>query len=161
ILDPAGNLWTSCHVVPGRWVLESNGGDTGSTYRWLLDLLFGGSDAAAHAAAESAVAAVADDARRVICHLGPAIFNLAEMSPSHPAGLVFRFPLLHIDRPNRAEIVRGFFETVAFSMRGNCEQIAAVDGRPLDRLWVSGGMAQSATLLDLVTSTLQVPLTVA
>ena len=41
-IDPDGNLWTSPHVVPDRWVLESNAGDTGSTYRWLLDLTCGG-----------------------------------------------------------------------------------------------------------------------
>ena len=43
---------------PDRWVLESNGGDTGSTYRWLLDLICGGVDDGAHAAAEAAMAAV-------------------------------------------------------------------------------------------------------
>src|SRR5262249_38297318 len=39
-IDPEGNLWTSCHVVPDRWVLESNAGDTGNAFRWLLELLF-------------------------------------------------------------------------------------------------------------------------
>lgn len=161
LLDPAGNLWTSCHVVPDRWVLESNGGDTGSTFRWVLELLYGASDTEAHAKAEAAAAAVGDDARHVICHLGPAIFNLGQMNPFQPAGLIFRFPLLHMDRPTRAEILRGFFENVAFAIRGNCEQIADVDGQALDRLWVSGGMTQSPTLLGVVASTLQVPLTVA
>jgi sugar (pentulose or hexulose) kinase len=160
ILDPAGNLWTSCHVIPGRWVLESNGGDTGGTYRWLLDLLFGASDADAHARAEAMVAATADDGRPLVAHIGPTIFNLAEMNPFQPAGLLFRFPLLHLDRPTRGDFLRGFFENVAFAIRGNCEQIAAVSGRPIDRLAVSGGMTQSAALLGIVAATMQVPLVV-
>ena len=41
---------------PDRWVLESNGGDTGSTYRWLLELMCGGVDDGAHALAEAAMA---------------------------------------------------------------------------------------------------------
>jgi sugar (pentulose or hexulose) kinase len=46
-------------------------------------------------------------------------------------------------------------------VRGNCEQIAAVSGRETERLWVSGGMTRSPTLLRLVSTTLGVPLTVA
>ncbi|MGH7893894.1 MAG: FGGY-family carbohydrate kinase [Candidatus Binatia bacterium] len=161
VLDPAGNLWTSCHVVADRWVLESNGGDTGGTYRWLLELLYGAADAEAHARAEAAVAVVDDGGRHVLTHLGPAIFNLAEMNPFQPAALLFRFPMLHTDRPTRGELLRGFFENVAFAIRGNCEQITRVNGGAVDQLWVSGGMTQSPTLLEVVAATLQTPLVVA
>jgi sugar (pentulose or hexulose) kinase len=160
VIDPAANLWTSCHVVPHRWVLESNGGDTGGSYRWLLDLLYGGTDGDAHARAEADVAAVAENGRHVVAHVGPAIFDLAAMNPFQPAGILFRFPIMHLDRPTRGDLVRGFFESVAFAVRGNCEQIVAVSGIPVDRLWVSGGMTQSATLLALLAATLRVPLTV-
>jgi autoinducer 2 (AI-2) kinase len=161
IIDPIGNLWTSCHVVADRWVLESNGGDTGGTYRWLIELLYGATDAEAHARADAAAASVEDAGRHVFSHLGPSIFNLAEMNPFQPAGLLFRFPILHLDRPSRGDLLRGFFENVAFAVRGNCEQIAAVAGTRIDRLWVSGGMTQSRTLLDLIAAVLQVPLVVA
>ena len=161
VVDPAGNLWTSCHVVPGRWVLESNGGDSGGTFRWLLDLLYGDVSADAHARAEAAVSAIADDGRHVVAHLGPSIFNLSEMNPFQPAGLIFRYPILHIDRPSRGDLLRGFFENLAFAVRGNCEQIAAVLGAPAERVWVSGGMTQSPTLLGLLAATLQRPLVVA
>jgi autoinducer-2 kinase len=161
VLDADCNLWTSPHVVPERWVLESNGGDTGSTYRWLLELMCGGVDDGAHAAAEAAMATVDPGPREIFCHLGPAVFNLRNMNPFQPAGLLFRFPLLHIDRPNRGDLLRAFFENVAYAIRGNCEQITAVSGRPIDRLWVSGGMSRSPTLLRLVATTLGAPLTVA
>jgi sugar (pentulose or hexulose) kinase len=146
--------------VPDRWVLESNGGDTGGTYRWLLDLLYGASDADAHARAEAALAAVSDAGRHVATHIGPAIFNLSQMNPFQPAGIVFRFPLMHMDRPTRGELLRGYFENIAFAIRGNCEQIADVWGGAVDRLWVSGGMTQSPALLGILAATLQVPLVV-
>jgi autoinducer 2 (AI-2) kinase len=161
VLDPGANLWTSPHVVPGRWVLESNGGDTGSTFRWLLDLVCGGVDDGAHAAAEAAMATVGPGPQPIFCHLGPTVFNLRNINPFTPAGLLFRFPLLHVDRPGRGELLRAFCENVAYAIRGNCEQIAAVSGRAVDRLWVSGGMTRSPTLLGLVATTLGVPLTVA
>jgi autoinducer 2 (AI-2) kinase len=161
LLDAECNLWTSPHVVADRWVLESNGGDTGSAYRWLLELVCGGVDAGAHEVAESAMAAVAPGPQQIFCHLGPAVFDLRNMNPFQPAGLLFRFPLLHIDRPSRGELLRAFFDNVAYAIRGNCEQIAAVAGSAAPTLWVSGGMTRSPTLLRLVATTLGVPLGVA
>jgi autoinducer 2 (AI-2) kinase len=161
VLDPKANLWTSCHVVRDRWVLESNAGDTGSAYRWLLDLVFGSADAAAHAAAEEAVAAVGSPAHRVLSYLGPVVFNLGEVNPFRPAGVFFPFPLLHFDRPSRGDLLHAFFENVAYAVRGNCEQVAAVAGRPVSTLWVSGGMTRSPTLTRLLASTLAIPMAVA
>ena len=117
VLDPAANLWTSCHVVPDRWVLESNAGETGGAYRWLLRLLLGASDTAAHEAAEAELA-TAD--RQVLCYLGPIVFDLRKMNPFRPGGLLFRFPIVHADRPERGDVLRGFLENVAFAIRANC-----------------------------------------
>jgi autoinducer 2 (AI-2) kinase len=161
VIDPGGRLWTSCHVVPARWVLESNAGDTGGAYRWLLELVYGATDAGAYAAAEAAIAAASPGERQIFCHLGPVIFSLGDMSPFKPAGMLFRFPLLHVDRPVRGEVLRAYLESIAFAIRGNCEQIAAVAGRPIPLLAVSGGMTQSPTLVQLVADTLGVPMSVA
>ena len=147
--------------MPGRWVLESNSGDTGDTWRWLLELTYGSADAAAHTAAEAEIAATRAGDRQIFCHLGPVIFNLDEMSPFKPAGMLFRFPLLHIDRPTRGDVLRAYAESIAYAIRGNCEQIAGVSGRPVDTLTVSGGMTRSPTLLQLLADTLAVPLAVA
>lgn len=154
VLDPSGTLWTSCHVVPDRWVLESNAGDTGSAYRWLLDLLFGGHDVAAHAAAETAMAPFDGGPRPMFCHLGPAVFDLRNMNPFQPAGVLFRFPLLHIDRPDRGELLRAFVENIAYAIRGNVDQITALTGTPSREVLVSGGLTQSPTVLRVLATTL-------
>jgi autoinducer 2 (AI-2) kinase len=159
-LDPDGNLWTSPHVVADRWVLESNAGDTGNAYRWLLELLLGAADADAYAAAERFMADVHPDPCAMFSHLGPAIFDLRNMNPYQPAGLLFRFPLLHIDRPSRGDVLRAFLENLAFAIRGNCEQLVAVSGVPVASLLVSGGLTQSPTLLRLIATSLGVPLSV-
>jgi sugar (pentulose or hexulose) kinase len=161
IVDAAGTLWTSCHVVADRWVLESNAGDTGSAYRWLLDLLFGGHDAAAHAAAERAMAPFDGGPRPMFCHLGPGVFDLRNMNPFQPAGVLFRFPLLHIDRPDRGELLRAFVENVAYAIRGNVDQILAVAGTDPGPILVSGGLTQSPTVLRVLATTLARPLEVA
>jgi autoinducer 2 (AI-2) kinase len=161
ILDPEGKLWTSCHVVPDRWVLESNAGDTGGAFRWLLELTFGATDDAAHAAAEAALAAAEPGDRQLFCHFGPVVFGLGDLSPFKPAGMLFRFPILHVDRPVRGDVLRGYVESIAFAIRGNCEQIQEVSGRTIPMLTVSGGMTRSPTLTQLLSDTLGVPLAIA
>jgi sugar (pentulose or hexulose) kinase len=158
VLDPAANLWTSCHVVPDRWVIESNAGETGGAYRWLLKLLLGAADGAAHEAAEALAAA---GARHVLCYLGPIVFDLRKMNPFRPGGVLFRFPIVHVDRPERGDVLRGFLESVAFAVRANCEQIAAVGGRRVTALEASGGMVASPTLVRLLADTLAIPIDVA
>lgn len=161
LLDPDGSLWTSPFVVPGRWVLESNAGDTGGAYRWLLGLLLGGTDAAAHAEAERLMRAAPGGPQRSICHLGPVVFGLKHMNPFHPAGLLFRFPLLDLDRPNRAELLRAFADSVAFAVRGNLEQLERVSGRRPAVVRLSGGLTRVGVLPPLVATVLGRPVEVA
>ena len=161
IIDPRGSMWTSSHVVADRWVLESNGGDTGGAYRWLLELLMGASDAAAHAAADAAVAATGAAPRYVFSHLGPAIFDLQSMNPFRAAGFLFRFPILHIDRPSRGELLYAFHENVAFAIRANWEQIVALAAVPLPTLRAGGGMTRSASIIRRLADAMNVPVTVA
>jgi len=159
ILDPDGSLWTSPFVVPDRWVLESNAGDTGGAYRWLLELLFGATDA--HAEAERFVEDVAMEPQRIICHLGPVVFGLKHMNPFHPAGVLFRFPLLDLDRPRRGPLLRAFLDSVAYAIRGNLEQIVSVAGYAPTSLRLSGGMTRVAILPRLVATVLGRPIEVA
>ena len=161
VMDPNATLWTSAHVLPGRWVLESNAGDTGGAYRWLLELCFGAADDAAHAAAEEAMATVSAAPQSIVCHLGPLVFDLRKVNPFHPAAMLFRFPLLHLDRPGRGEVLRAFLDSVAYAVRGNVEQIHQVRGRAIGRLRLSGGMSRVAPLPQLIATTLGRPVEVA
>src|SRR5438046_2419893 len=115
----------------------------------------------AAAAAATGLPGAPPGERQIFCHLGPVVFNLADMSPFKPAGMLFRFPLLHLDRPLRGEVLHAYLESIAYAIRGNCEQIAAVAGRPIPVLALSGGMTQSPTLVRLVADTLGLPVSVA
>jgi autoinducer-2 kinase len=160
VLDPGGALWTSSHVVPDQWVLESNGGDTGGTHRWLMELFYGGGSPAAYASVDDELAGIGPDPLAVLAFLGPQVFSLENMNPFRPAGLLFRFPILHVDRPNRAEIMRGFYENVAFAMRGNAEQVIRTSGVTPVAVHASGGMTRSRALVQLIADVLSRPLAV-
>ena len=41
-IDAEARLWTSHHVVQGRWTLESNGGPSGDMTDWLAGVIYSG-----------------------------------------------------------------------------------------------------------------------
>jgi sugar (pentulose or hexulose) kinase len=44
VFDDTRAMWTGRHVIENRWVLEGSSGDTGSTFQWLISLLYGSLD---------------------------------------------------------------------------------------------------------------------
>ena len=160
IIDPAGSLWTGCHVVPGRWVCESNGGEAGSAYAWLLDLLGATASTDPYVTAESWVQPRDPSKRQPLMFVGPAIFNLTTMNPYRPAGVLFPYPLMEVGRPDRGALVRALLENIVFAVRGNCEQIAKVVGRPIRNLRVSGGMSRGSLLVHMLADVMNGPIQV-
>jgi autoinducer 2 (AI-2) kinase len=146
--DPAANLWASCHVVADRWVVESNAGDTGDAYQWILELVAGDRPPTErYALAEQWAAEV--PAIEALAFVGPSVFDLTKMRPNKPGGMLFPYPTMHM-RPDRAALVRAFLESVGFAVRANLEQIARVVGTGPSKLFVGGGMSRSRALVTLL-----------
>lgn len=153
VLDPAASLWAGCHVVADRWVLESNAGSTGDAFEWLLGLLVpDGDDRYGHA--EALAVAAADHG--AFTFLGPRVFDLTRLRPDMPGGLLFPFPTLQL-RPTAGELLRAFLESIAYAVRANAEQIAAVTGHAATELIVGGGMSRSALLVRFLADVVGLP----
>lgn len=159
MFDPQSNLWAGCHVVPDRWVLESNVGDTGDAYLWLLDLISGGRPRAELYALGERLAADAFGPPTMM-FIGPTVFNLLKMRMNRPGGILFPFPAMHV-RPQRGTLVRAFLESIGYGVRANLEQIAAVTGRTATELTLSGGMTRSGTLTRIIADIVGLPTRVA
>lgn len=151
-LDPQATLWAGCHVVPGRWVLESNAGDTGDAYRWLIELLGQNqSDETTRSRLEAWAEACPDTS--AILFIGPSVFDIQRIALRRPGGILFPYPTLHV-RPSAGEIVRAFFESIGFALRANLEQLERVLGGNTYRLILSGGMTRNPVLLRIVATVL-------
>jgi sugar (pentulose or hexulose) kinase len=68
---------------------------------------------------------------------------------------------MEVGRPDRGALIRAFYENLCFAIRGNSEQIAAVAGRPISRLRVSGGMSRSPILMQILADVMDGTLEVA
>jgi len=159
VFDDGRQLWVGAHVVPGRWTLESNAGDLGKAYLWMLELFGLEPRDGAEFARIDAEAEAAGMEAPVYAFLGPSIFDLRSLNPGRAAGMVFPYPFGR-RRPKRPEFLLGFLENVAYAVRANLEQIEAASGGKIDHLTVGGGMTQSGFLCRLISRVTQIPLRV-
>jgi L-ribulokinase len=81
--------------------------------------------------------------------MGPRLFDLTKVRPDASGGIFFRFPSLQL-RPNAGELLLSFFESLAFAVRGNVEQLQAVLSYAPTCLIAGGGMSRNELLLQLL-----------
>jgi autoinducer 2 (AI-2) kinase len=156
VFDPETRAWTECHVVPGRWVVESNAGPIGEALDWSAALLF--PDAPQPTARLFAEAARAPQGARglVACFGAPVSDPRALGIPV--TSLAFS-PLVAARDPERRRLAaRAFAEGAAFAVRANLERAARVAGAAPAAVHAGGGMSASATWLALLADALSTPI---
>ena len=155
-IDPEARLWTSHHVVLGRWTLESNGGPSGDMIDWLAGVIYSGSsDPAAALLAEASQSVVG--AEGIVSTLGAELFDASRLRL--PVGHLTLSPMMVADDPlRRRHLSRAVVEGLAFAVRGNLEllQKAAQNG-PIQSIRLAGGMSKSAFFAQLLSDVLGVP----
>lgn len=148
IWDPEGSLWTGCHALPDRWVIEGNSGRAGSSYEWTLDLL-GLHGASRYADAEQVAGAAPPGSNRSFAFLGAEPVDLSKLNPSRPAGFLFPAPELGVP-VGRPELVRAALENVAFAIEANLRRIEAAVPLGDAGLSMTGGLGSSDVFAAIV-----------
>jgi L-ribulose-5-phosphate 4-epimerase len=155
-IDPEARLWTSHHVVPVRWTIESNGGPSGDMIDWLAGVLYSGlGNPAAALFAEASESVVG--AEGIVSTLGSQLFHASRL----------RFPLGHLtlspmmvadDLSRRRHSARAVVEGLAYAARANIEllQRAAPNGS-VKAIRLAGGMSKSGFFAQLLADVLGVP----
>lgn len=158
LLDPEGRLWTRPHVLPDRWVVESNGGPLGEALDWLAEALFPESPRpAARLMGEAAQAR--PGAGGILSTFGGQVFNARAMT--FPVGSLTLSPFLDSNGPSRrADLCRAVLEGLAFVLRANVEQVAAVMQADSLRYGMTGGLTRSPFWAQLVADVLGAPIRV-
>ncbi len=144
--DANGKSLGSYHIVPGRWVLESNGGGMGFSVSLMARVLFPD-------APEPELRLLAEASRSepgaggMLSTLGADVTNMR--SPSLPLG---HFTMSHVgsqDEPDaRRHLARALVEGCACGVRANLEQLVSVLGKESAAagdgpLTLCGGMSRS------------------
>ncbi len=158
LLDPEGRLWTRPHLLPDRWVVESNAGPLGEALDWLAGLLFPESPRpTARLVGEAAQAR--PGAGGILSTFGGQVFNGRALA--FPVGSLTLSPLLGGDGPSRrADLARAVLEGLAFVLRANGEQVAAVMQADSLCYRMTGGLTRSPFWAQLVADVLGRPVQV-
>jgi autoinducer 2 (AI-2) kinase len=151
VLSPERKTWAGYFLDDARWVLESSPGDTGSSYQWLHNLLFGDSaDNFSHMNSIAAKVPVGSEGVK-------ALFGSPRMDMSRPGmktgGFVMPVPLT-FSSVGRGHLVRAYLESIAYSIRANIEQIEELSGKKASRIAVGGGMTRTPVFNEILSNVL-------
>ncbi|HKJ25635.1 MAG TPA: NAD(P)-dependent oxidoreductase, partial [Myxococcota bacterium] len=150
-------LWTSHHVVPGRWVAESNAGPAGEALDWIGRLL--APDAPVPAARVLAEAAgEPPGARGFRSTLGAQIANARALAL--PVGALDLCHLATEGEAGRAALARAVVEGMAFALRANVEQLESITGASGSPVHGTGGISRSAVWNQMAADVLDRPVRV-
>jgi autoinducer 2 (AI-2) kinase len=136
VRDAQARIWTSLHVAPNRWVLESNAGECGRAWDWLISLM-----ASSQEEAERLAVSSPPGSRDAMTLLGPREMRASSMTVGVGA-LTVPLPIV-MSAPERGDVLRSALEGLAYAIRANVEQLERVSGSSIGRLSLGGGMSRS------------------
>ncbi|MBW2419650.1 MAG: class II aldolase/adducin family protein [Deltaproteobacteria bacterium] len=158
VIDPAQRLWSGHHVVPGRWILESNAGPVGELLEWLGRLLF-------PEAPEPVVRFLAEaslstpGARGLLSTTGARVMNAKDMNLAMGA-LSLSHLTSDLDPAPRRHLLRAVVEGMACALRANLEQLRDAAGLPLGGMRLGGGLSRSGSFSQILADVLDAPIEV-
>ncbi|MCP4539963.1 MAG: hypothetical protein GY832_22715 [Chloroflexi bacterium] len=155
LVDPDARMWTSHHVIPNLWVLESNAGTAGDALEWCASAFYPNvSQPLAWLSAEAAQSV--PGAIGILSNVGADVMNASQMTlPTE------NLTMTHIaaaqDPSKRRHLARAILEGMAYALRANAEQILSVAEKKQPSLGLAGGMAHSSLWTQIVSNVLNVP----
>lgn len=155
LVDLRGNIWTGCHVLPSKWVLESNASECGGAYAWLKEILFGFSSAPddAYAIMDSLALEAPRGAAGVLAFLGPRVMQMTRLRP-YSGGFILPITPT-ITNLERKHLIRAGIENLCFALKANSAQLEEVSQVNILKVGIGGGLARSPVLVQMVSDVLQ------
>ena len=158
IIDTGGRLWTGNHVFTGKWILESNAGESGGAYQWLKGIIFDESD---DMDIYNQMDRLAQDtppgAAGMLAFIGPTVMDMSRLKMSLGG---FIFPITPtVTSIERKHIIRSAMENLCFAFKANYSQLEEISKLTSKGVSVGGGLAQSRCLIQILADLLGMEVT--
>ncbi|NRA02482.1 MAG: class II aldolase/adducin family protein [Myxococcales bacterium] len=154
IADASGRFWSGIHVVPDRYVIESNAGPMGEALEWLGRLLH--PDAPQPAGRLLAEAELSPTgAAGVVSTFGAEIGNARDMNL--PVGTLTLSHLAADALDAREHLARAVVEGMAYALRANRDQILEATLSEPAPLRLAGGVSRSPLFAQIVADVFDEP----
>jgi autoinducer 2 (AI-2) kinase len=155
-------LWSSCHMVPGMWTLESNAMLTGAYIEWVIALLCELSEDPVRCREKTLdslpqlLKDVPPGSNEAYAGLGPRIMDSTRMTDIPLARLHFPQPALPQVKPlDSASLIHAVLENIAFAVRGNIEQLQEYSDPPVVK--AIGGISRSQVWRQILSNAIRKP----
>lgn len=143
--DP--RLWTGLYLFEqSPWVLESNAGELGGSWRWLTQVLGkGGKEMGKEEAPSSGT----------LSFLVPRVMNMNRLGMWW-GGFIFPLPP-NFAGINKASLLKAALESFCFTIKSNLLQLEEVSGIGPSRIAIGGGLTQNQTFIQTLPQALGKP----
>ena len=165
VLDPQTRTWADPYVVPGKYVLESNSGGSGSLFQWLRDTMC--ESEIMKTDPERAYGEMVKIAEKappgsmgVIIHSGVNIFNAKKIGMPLNVFLLGLSPLTDSSGSGKALILRAMLENFVYGIKANANQVFEVLGRQPTFIGVCGGLSKSDLYNQIMADVMSLPVKV-
>jgi len=148
--DEKKRTWVGLMPTKAGWVAESNMGDGGNAYDWLVNTVVCDQDSFERA--ESMASEAAPGAGGTMAFLGPGPGSMPSAG-LRQGGFVFYTPL-SFQRVSKGQLLRAALENIAYSARGNLETLGEVTGQDAEAVHLGGGLSRSTTFCTLLANVL-------
>ncbi len=148
---PDQKIWTSCHILPKQWTMESNATLTGAYIEWIIGVLCERSENPERCRnkildnLEEILRDVPPGSNETMTALGPDVMDCQKITDIPLARIYFPQPALpQVKSLNAASLIQSVFENIAYAVRGNSEQLKdfcefnvmkTVGGTTQSRVW--------------------------
>lgn len=158
LLDNQYRLWTSEHIIPEYWILESNVGQTGEALDWMAGFQYHDAREPVSMLAAAATRSI-PGALGINSTLGATLFNAREMGI--PIGNITFSPILANGDPERAKhLARAIIEGMAYGVQINVEQLLEVAGIEQPPIQLAGGIACNQLFAQILSNVSNTTVTV-
>ena len=159
VFDPECRIWTGCHLFEGKWILESNCGETGNSMNWLRELYFGdgGKDKGNGFDYLDAISAkVSPGAEGVMAFVGAEAMDMSRLEIRW-GGFILPIPF-SATNIRRNHLARATLENVAFAVKANCQQLEETAGVEMTSIAMGGGLVRCNCLKQILPAVLNRPI---
>lgn len=160
VFDPEARIWTSCHVFPKKWIMESSAGEAGNAYRWLSEIMFTNDrsskpDSEIYQLMDQMAMQSPPGAEGVLAFIGPTVMDMSHLGLRF-GGFLFPVPL-NANYIGKAHLIRATMENLCFAIKSNCLQIEEISGHKITEVTIGGGLAKSRILAEILPAVLDLP----
>lgn len=158
VFDDEARIWTSCHLLSQRWLLESSTGEAGNAFNWLRETMFSQdehSEKAVYDLMDQLALSAPPGADGALAFIGPQVMDMSHLA-LRLGGFLFPVPL-SATNIKRAHLVRAALENLCFAIKANGTQLEAISGLKIEEVKLGGGLAKSRCLAQILPAVLAMP----